>query len=863
VEVASGESQNRFKFIFQTFFQTISTPAHPVILFLDDLQWADKLSLQLVCALVTNMETSNFLFIGSYRDNEIDINHPLSAELKELQKEASNTNIHVSSLTKENVNELISDTIHMPQELTITFSDIVYKKTGGNALFVTQFLRSLWDEGLLFFSLESKTWKWDIESIKRKEIHDDVGLLMSNKILQLPAECQHAMKLLACVGSSCDETTLSMFMRKEKGMKTKTSGKRARRSAVENKDHFLMLKLAIDEGLLKKEGSSYVFVHDQIQNAAYSLIPEDERGRMHKSIGRLIMKHSPEDKIEDLLFLVVDQLNRGEVGKEERETTGLAKLNLKAGKKAMSEATFLRSASYFEAGVGVLCDGHWEDYYDLSLELHSLLAETQYCNGCFEIVGKIATIVLNNAKSLEDKLPIYIYLIKSLGAQNKHQSAIEIGITAVHELGMQRPSPSPDKLRIMADFIKAKLRFEVITTDDFLAIEEMKERNKLAAMKLLILIAYYAYLSKQEYIPIVLTQMLQLTLQHGICNESCIALANSSYLLLQFKDVAGSKRLAELALLLLKKPQAKKYLPRVYAAVYTGVFCWYNHLKLSETLLWQGYQEGMLIGDIEFAFVNATASLQNRFLYGAQLTLLEKDIELCRKRMVEYGQASQFAICSPLQHAVSKLVYFTGDPLSETDNIIRKKETSELSLTKTNFMLDASIYFYFCIVEYIFGNYDSAADKTEERWIMEKECSRTSKYYGSTAFYDCLICVAMARKSKKEKWVTLAESARSKVKQFAKFGKSNCDHKCLLLQAEILDVEGNVEDASSCYDAAIDAAEKSGFVNEQAIASERAGDFYLRLGDTRSSHYYDKARDLYHQWGALAKADHLYKSTPS
>eukprot|EP00957_Ditylum_brightwellii_P034299 2601058-Ditylum_brightwellii.AAC.1 len=121
----------------------------------------------------------------------------------------------------------------------------------------------------------------------------------------------------------------------------------------------------------------------------------------------------------------------------------------------------------------------------------------------------------------------------------------------------------------------------------------------------------------------------------------------------------------------------------------------------------------------------------------------------------------------------------------------------------------------------------------------------------------------MARKSEKEKWVTLAKSTRSKVKEFATFGENNCDHKCLLLQAEILDVEGNAEDASSCYDAAINAAEKSGFVNDQAIASERAGDFYLRHCDTRSSHYYDKARDLYHQWGALAKADHLYKSTPS
>eukprot|EP00957_Ditylum_brightwellii_P039824 3015307-Ditylum_brightwellii.AAC.1 len=181
-----------------------------------------------------------------------------------------------------------------------------------------------------------------------------------------------------------------------------------------------MLELAVDEGLLRKEGSSYSFVHDQIQNAAYSLIPEDERGLMHKKIGYLILENSSNDRIEDLLFLIADQLNRGGMCiVEDRRRTALAKLNLRAGKKAMSEATFLRSASYFEAGIGMLCGDHWEEYYDLSLRLHSLFAEVQYCNGCFEIVGEITTIVLNHAKTLEDKLPIYNTLLRSLGSQQK------------------------------------------------------------------------------------------------------------------------------------------------------------------------------------------------------------------------------------------------------------------------------------------------------------------------------------------------------------------------------------------------------------------------------------------------------------
>eukprot|EP00957_Ditylum_brightwellii_P156925 11943764-Ditylum_brightwellii.AAC.1 len=396
------------------FVRAVAKKSHPLVLFLDDLQWADELSLQLISALVKDTENSGFLFIGSYWGNEVGFSDLLSNLINELEsKQVQMTRISVVSILKEDVNKLIADTISMPHHLTKSLSDIVYKKTSGNVLLVTQLLQSLWDEDLLFFSLETKTWMWDLNAIDAKVIPDDVGMLLSGKILQLPQGCQYGMKLLACIGMRCEASILKLIMIKGKGFK----------GSVDEKE----LDFAIDEGLLKKEGTNHVFAHNQIQQAAYSLIPEDERGCLHRQIGHLLLKNVPENKVNDLFFTAVSQLNQGinHLGKDD-ERLHLQNLNLRAGEKAMSLADFLIASSYLKAGIDMFLGNHWEEYYDLSIQLYSAYAEAEYSICHFQEVGRVAETVIQSSKSFQDKQRVYTILIKALGVENKLEDAIKL-----------------------------------------------------------------------------------------------------------------------------------------------------------------------------------------------------------------------------------------------------------------------------------------------------------------------------------------------------------------------------------------------------------------------------------------------------
>jgi len=271
----------------------------------------------------------------------------------------------------------------------------------------------------------------------------------------------------------------------------------------------------------------------------------------------------------------------------------------------------------------------------------------------------------------------------------------------------------------------------------------------------------------------------------------------------------------------------------------------------------------MLHGDIGSAFSSATSFLQCCFMSGHNLVTLGKDVKLFRKRAMEYRQKSTYEFNSIIEEAVSKLIHFSGHQSSEAGILVDQKILVQLCLRENNFRYACYSYILLGMVEYIFGNYELAAEMLQKRWDMEKKTSKMPGYRGLATFYECLICVAMARKQEKDKWVSRAGTARSKLEEFSKYGEINYENKCLLLQAEMFDVEGHSENASNMYDAAIAAAERNDFIHEQAIANERAGDFYQRHGDSKSYHYYGKAHDLYRQWGAFGKVEHLYKSTPS
>jgi len=709
----------------------------------------------------------------------------------------------------------------------------------------------------LFFSLEANTWKWDVEAINAKEVADDAGVLMSEKLLHLPVGCQDAIRLLACIGLKCNESILMLLMGEKKDVRVR--GKRRR----DEGDHeSLMLDYAVDEGLLKKEESNYIFAHDQIQQAAYSLIPINERGRLHKKIGTSILGHVQDTEDAVLIFIAVDQLNKGRMFIEEDEMVGLARLNLKAGEKAISLATFMSAVLYLKTGISLLCDGHWEVHYDLSLELYTLYAEAEYCLGHFQEVGYAAGIVLKEAESFENKLRVYSTLIRSLAAQNKIQDAFEIGFNILSKLGVNCQYQPPDKSIITKDLMNMTKALEDLSGTEFLNHKMMDNDKMIAAMKFLRLLNFYAFFSKQEHLFFIINQMMNLTLTYGLCRESCTALANLSFILCEFGDFKASEHIGQLAMVLLKKFKAQECLPQVYLAIFSGVQSWTKIPRRCLEPILHGYEVAMQTGDVHHAMTCAYTYGMSSFVVGQSLASLERELNAFGKQMDEYKQAMVSQYSGVLRQVVANLVHSKHDlPLlasqtAEQNDLLAEGLKNKETLLLTHFYLFAGIE------AYIFGEYKLAADMVEKRQAAEKHMSYRFKLNGATAFYDGLIFLAVARISRDFKWSFGASNAISRLEKHVQVGKFNCEHKLLLLQAESESMIDYNDDILKKYELAISTAAKNEYINEQAIASERAADFLLRNGDSRASHYYGKAHSLYLHWGAQGKTDHLCKNIP-
>ncbi len=365
--LGATEAQNRFNYVFLEFIKTIATSEHSLTVFIDDLQWIDTVSFNLMQNLMTDTGVSNILLIGAYRDNEVDSLHPLSLAIETLRKEKIRiTELKMSELSEYAANELIADILHRKHSEAVHLTHLLYSKTGGNPLFLLQTLKMLVEKQVVFFNVNSRSWDWDTSAIERLKITDNVVVLMVDKIRQLDSSAQYLLQLAACIGFKFSISNLSIIV------------KQSEDAALQG------LQPALREGLIVAYDGQYQFVHDRIQQAAYSLIPEDELPAQHLQIGRLLSENMSEDKLTESIFEIVGHLNRGSVLiSDPQERIKLAKYNLAAGRRAKAAAAFSLSVNYFEICKKLLPSNVWETNYNLISDLILDQAESEYLIGKF------------------------------------------------------------------------------------------------------------------------------------------------------------------------------------------------------------------------------------------------------------------------------------------------------------------------------------------------------------------------------------------------------------------------------------------------------------------------------------------------
>uniref|UniRef100_A0A7S4VGD3 Protein kinase domain-containing protein n=1 Tax=Ditylum brightwellii TaxID=49249 RepID=A0A7S4VGD3_9STRA len=860
VQVDSQQAQNRLKYLFKMMIGAIASPSSPLVLFLDDLQWADSSSLDLIEAVVTDSEIKCILFAGTYRSNEVNNAFPLTRFLADIaEKHISVIKIELENIGREAANDLISDAICKATLDSKMLADIVYRKTSGNVLFLTQFLQSLYAEGLFWFSLDTESWEWDYQGIETKTIPKNVINLLTERIVRLPVLTQHALNLLSCIGCACAESTLILFMNEIGQNNTEKSNDISER---EN-NILLALEIAVAEGLVKKEGSLYVFVHDQIQSAAYSLNPEHQRGPLHLQIGNSILKNVPIGEMENVLFIAVDQLNRGtlSVNREDLKET-IAQLNLRAGKKAMALAAFQSSASFFEAGISLLDEYCWDKMYELSLQLYGSYADAQFCIGHFDEVGQVTAVIIKHAKPLWDGLNAYSTLIKALGSQNKLRAAIEITCNILGELGEHIPSVLPDQNATREDLMRSIRLFAMMTDDQFLSLNNISDDKKTMSMKFLSHLAIYCFMAKINYVPFVFNRMLDLTLNYGVSNESCTALAMSSFLISDSDgDSRASYRIGELALLLVEKLEANEYISQVHANVYCARS--WNEMRMTTKPLHHAYKRGMEIGDIQNAMLSAQYYCINRFLCGIELPTVEKEFRYFLKQMKEYEQITIHQSTLPFLQAVLNFMGASTNPVELTGEIIAQNTYIEACFDKHLMHVIVKVHVLCGWLAYMFGEYELASSIISRRREIENSMNKKIELYGVANFYDCLTHLALAHKTKDTALTTKISHDIEIMMKLARSAPCSNEHRILLIEAEMAFFTKEIDSAIGKYNAAIAAARVSGFIHEEALCYEKAGDLFLDQGNSRrAAYYYGLASELYCQWGARGKVDHLHRQIP-
>ncbi|MGB9282786.1 MAG: AAA family ATPase, partial [Candidatus Sulfotelmatobacter sp.] len=293
-ELPPSEAQRRFHLVFRRFIGVFARPEHPLALFLDDLQWLDAATLDLLEDLLTRDDLRHLLLIGAYRDNEVSPTHPLMRKLDAIrQAGATLEDIVLAPLGQDDLRQMLVDSLHCEPGRAAPLAKLIHEKTTGNPFFAIQFISTLAEEGLLSFDYGQGRWGWDLDRIYAKGYTDNVVELMVGKLNRLPVDTQEALKQFACMGNSAEFDMLSMAYEK----------------SIEELHQRLWEAVRI--GLIFRSDDSYRFLHDRVQEAAYSLIPEKMRSGAHLRIGMLLAAHTPETKREEAIFEIVNQLNRG------------------------------------------------------------------------------------------------------------------------------------------------------------------------------------------------------------------------------------------------------------------------------------------------------------------------------------------------------------------------------------------------------------------------------------------------------------------------------------------------------------------------------------------------------------------------
>ena len=850
-ELPPQESQRRFQMVFRRFISVFARPEHPLVLFLDDLQWLDAATLDLLEDLLTRSDPAHLLLIGAYRNNEVSSTHPLTRKVNAIQTAGGKVaEITVAPLGPEQLGELIADALRCGPEHTAPLAQLIHEKTGGNPFFAIQFTSSLAEEGMLTFDHDAARWSWDLGRINAKEYTDNVADLIAGKLTRLPNETQQALQQLACLGNTTEIATLSIVL------------------GISEEEARAALWPAVRQELVEPFASAYRFAHDHIQEAAYSLIPEELRDKAHLRIGRVLTARTPAEKREEAIFEIVNQLNRGAsliTAPEEREE--LAEFNLIAGKRAKASTAYTSALTYLTAGAGQLPEDCWEHCPELVFSLELNRAECEFLTGALVAAEERLATLLMHSKSTVERAAVAclrVDLYVTLGEGNR---AVDVGIEYLRHLGIDwSPHPSDEDIRREYERIWSQIGSRAI--EELLDLPLTSSAASLATLEVLIRIVSPAWFADSNLFCLVSCRAVNLSLEQGNCDSSCFA-----YVLLgvvagsRFGDYQAGFRFGRLGYDLVEHRGLKRFQGKAYNFFGTHVLPWTKYVRTGRDILRRALEIAHQGGDPIFA-VYCYANLNSNYLTAADpLIDTQRQVEIG----LEYAQEAHFVfgvvimtthrqLVRTLRGLTFKFGSFDDGEFDESQTERRFSDNSDLALAEWAYWSrKMQARFYAC-------DYASAfyASQQAQRllWTSSLLFETAECHFFSALSRAAYSDAAAAGELQHHLQALIAHHRRLEI--WTEQCPENFENRAALVGAEIARIESRDVDAMRLYDQAVRSARAGGFVQNEALANELAARFYAARGfDTITRTYLRNARHCYVRWGAEAKVRQLDEMYPN
>ncbi len=856
-ELNPSESRNRFKFVFRNFIRVFCQLEHPLVIFLDDLQWVDPASLALIDTILTDDDSHHLLLVGAYRDNEVDASHPLTAAVNALVSEERLrvSQLAIDPLNSDSLTQLLSDTLHGDREEIDRLQLLLLDKTAGNPFFLKQVLTTLYRQESITFDYSLNRWVWNTEELEAMNITNNVVDLMVNRLNELPQETIQALRLAACIGSRFDLITLELI------------------STGRKNNVFDQLKPALEAGLViwdrnqssrqnsasaKTKRQRLGFLHDRVQQAAYEMLSEELKKEIHLQIGLQLQASIPDVAQSERVFEVVDHLNVGhDLLVDQSKRRELATLNLEAARRAVSATAYGAGCDYVVAGMALLPSDCWKTDYELTRDLHRVQVDAEYLRGDFELSQGLINTMLQKLHTPAEQAEVQSVLVIQQTMGGHYRQAIMTCCEALAKLNVNMPTGDLG-VALREELDRYSEALDGRDVPSLLHSPEVTSHEVAIALRLLANILPLCYIADPPLRLVATTKIVNLSLTHGHTPDSATGYA--FFGLLQssaLHNYSEAYRFGQLAMALSDKYSDASQMCRTTHMFCTSINHWSRHLREFDAINRRGFQAGLQSGELQFAGYHRYNRALCLFHLGTNLKELVPELE----DLIRFGRKTQNQHATDpvvaVMRATLDLAGETPEPGSFLFEHIHDSEFLEDLGARAAMPTIAHYNIIKSQVLYLYGQIDEA------KICSEKAAEALSFISGHVAtanheFYAALIDVAALEAAPQEFNSARMEPLKRRQRQLQQWADSCPDnflHKSLLLSAEIARLEGEGWRAAELYDRAIEEAGRSGYLQEEALARERAGLFWLSQNRRKiASVYLSEAHHGYQLWGSPRKA---------